>query len=671
MNDNVHKMPPVPPFVKFVASAVPMVFDDSLSYYEALCALWKYISGMTDVINNNATLEEEYIEKFNELKEFVDHYFDNLDVQEEINNKLDEMADDGTLQSLIYNAINVPQGMTLDARRIGRKLFYSTDYPFNMQGGCRISDTLVAYALWDSITKYPVSNRIVIMNSTTGQIVRYANYSFGWCNSMTYYDGKLYIAERGKETDSEGTTQNNGIIHVLDVDTLSVQDTITMSFNVNAISFYDGSFYLLQENSNTVYKYDSTLATLEDTITLDIDYVNYHQDICVDGQYIYVLSTKPSNALNIFDVTSGTRIRSYNISKYGGTYRIGELQWIDKIDDDGNLIIGSDVFSYNECIAQFFIMNYKKNIDSKNFDQIYGQYLQCDSTVDYYNPDGVEQPFTSINEALNTSISNMIIECNSKSYPYIYGSDIRFCRIQNAILTGGAWLQYGEYVLVDCKLNACINPSHNDCALFIRRGQYIIQRTEFDTTTDYAINDEGDSIIKITQPTFTNYGVSVFKGNHSTSEVFLNNGNNIPYIPRAYNTMFNLTADSLMEAYTTGSYNWSDYCSLSESQIEEIIKSCKSIQIGIEGLNKGDIEYITINNKRGDNSGYSLTDIVISSSQIDERVAKCSFNISKTKLQITLACCQRTNNGETVILPSPTKDQLITIKSVAFFDQRF
>lgn len=102
-SDRPRKMPNVPPFVKFVCANVPMVFDDSLSYYEALCALWKYVQSMTDVINNNATLEEEYIIKFDELKEFVDNYFDNLDVQEEINNKLDGMVEDGTLQELINN----------------------------------------------------------------------------------------------------------------------------------------------------------------------------------------------------------------------------------------------------------------------------------------------------------------------------------------------------------------------------------------------------------------------------------------------------------------------------------------------------------------------------------------------------------------------------------------
>lgn len=52
------------------------------------------------------TTVEEYIAKFTELKDFVDDYFDNLDVQEEINNKLDEMTEDGTLLNLILPYIS-------------------------------------------------------------------------------------------------------------------------------------------------------------------------------------------------------------------------------------------------------------------------------------------------------------------------------------------------------------------------------------------------------------------------------------------------------------------------------------------------------------------------------------------------------------------------------------
>lgn len=47
----------------------------------------------------------DYIARFVALKDFVDDYFDNLDVQEEINNKLDDMLAQGTLQEIITTYI--------------------------------------------------------------------------------------------------------------------------------------------------------------------------------------------------------------------------------------------------------------------------------------------------------------------------------------------------------------------------------------------------------------------------------------------------------------------------------------------------------------------------------------------------------------------------------------
>ena len=105
MSENIEKAPNVPPFVRFVCSAVPMVFDDSLSYYEALSALWKYMQDTVNVINNNATVTEEYIQLTKDMKEYMDNYFDNLDVQEEINNKLDKMVTDGTMDTIINQEI--------------------------------------------------------------------------------------------------------------------------------------------------------------------------------------------------------------------------------------------------------------------------------------------------------------------------------------------------------------------------------------------------------------------------------------------------------------------------------------------------------------------------------------------------------------------------------------
>lgn len=83
---------------------LPLVYDDSLSYYELLC---KVVDFLNDVIKNVDALNTEVdtlYKVFDGLKKFVDNYFDNLDVQEEINNKLDEMAESGQLDWIVNRA---------------------------------------------------------------------------------------------------------------------------------------------------------------------------------------------------------------------------------------------------------------------------------------------------------------------------------------------------------------------------------------------------------------------------------------------------------------------------------------------------------------------------------------------------------------------------------------
>lgn len=113
-NNNIKLSRPVPPFLRYCSAIIPTAFDDSLSYYEALCALYKWLqTNVIDTINHNASVTNDFINKekeleelFEQLKEYVDTYFDNLDVQEEINNKLDAMAEAGTLADIIAAYLN-------------------------------------------------------------------------------------------------------------------------------------------------------------------------------------------------------------------------------------------------------------------------------------------------------------------------------------------------------------------------------------------------------------------------------------------------------------------------------------------------------------------------------------------------------------------------------------
>ena len=52
------------------------------------------------------TTVDHYVEEFTTLYNYVHDYFDNLDVQEEINNKLDAMVEAGTLQEIIADYLN-------------------------------------------------------------------------------------------------------------------------------------------------------------------------------------------------------------------------------------------------------------------------------------------------------------------------------------------------------------------------------------------------------------------------------------------------------------------------------------------------------------------------------------------------------------------------------------
>ena len=74
---------------------------DKLTNYGMLMKMMKCLN---DIINNENLVEDDMskmYQAFTELQTYINNYFDNLDVQEEINNKLDSLVADGTLENLI------------------------------------------------------------------------------------------------------------------------------------------------------------------------------------------------------------------------------------------------------------------------------------------------------------------------------------------------------------------------------------------------------------------------------------------------------------------------------------------------------------------------------------------------------------------------------------------
>ena len=100
MSDKISKI--ITPFKMQILTNFPYIEADfdALTNYQLLCKVVEYLN---KVIGN----ENKLTIAFNNLYNYVSTFFENLDVQEEINTKLDEMAEDGTLADIIADYIQL------------------------------------------------------------------------------------------------------------------------------------------------------------------------------------------------------------------------------------------------------------------------------------------------------------------------------------------------------------------------------------------------------------------------------------------------------------------------------------------------------------------------------------------------------------------------------------
>lgn len=146
---------PLPPFKAWLASNIPAVYDNTMTYYEELCALLKYLQDqVVPALNENASA-------ITVLSNYVENYFSDLNVQEEINNKLDEMAEDGTLEEILSQYID---------ENVVRKDTYATS---ETGGAVKVGETLEISGngvlnVAPSLNYLPIETHVVRYQGTGG-----------------------------------------------------------------------------------------------------------------------------------------------------------------------------------------------------------------------------------------------------------------------------------------------------------------------------------------------------------------------------------------------------------------------------------------------------------------------------------------------------------------------
>ena len=119
---------PLTPFRLFVKSNFPFIENtyESLDNYGLYCKVVEYLN---NVIANENTVEsnvQALYDAFVSLNTYVSDYFDNLDVQNEINNKLDEMATSGQLQIMVANIFSSLENQIQNVANGGPSGVFST-----------------------------------------------------------------------------------------------------------------------------------------------------------------------------------------------------------------------------------------------------------------------------------------------------------------------------------------------------------------------------------------------------------------------------------------------------------------------------------------------------------------------------------------------------------------
>ena len=356
-------------FTNYIFKAIPLAFDESMSYYETLCGLLSYLKDtVIPTVNNNADAVAELQNLFTTLNNYVDNYFTNLDVQEEINNKLDEMATDGTLYEIIRKYTDPI--VNLQDQQITAMQSKINNIDLKVNTVASGSPAKVYETVTQLTEDNPDHSKIYLVTE---------NGNWYYWNISTWVSGGVY--------------QSSGIANN------SIIKKMTQFYRINENNLFDKTTvipnkYIDSTNGELSTPIDQQLYYATDYIEIDStkkvlmhSYNGNQQYAWYDENKAYISGSKTQSALNLYIPTNAKYLRmtiinsidNFNIN-YGG-YLFNEPHMI--LNDEDITIINKDVITKTKnpnCILDLNHIN-----------------------VGYYEGGSISSGLSSINKIVDTT----------------------------------------------------------------------------------------------------------------------------------------------------------------------------------------------------------------------------------------------------------------------------
>lgn len=458
----------VKPFEFWCQKVIPLVYDDSLSYYEVVCKMVTKLNEMAQSINSLA-----------EIIAGLDGMITGL-----VEKVLNKMIADGTLESLINDTL-LNQKLDKDAPRSSldldlkwRWLFDDGRYtkvgnPFSFcQGFEMIDDQTFVMCLVPSEPAASLNRNMVLINKYSmgnPNSVASVQAPYGHANSCTYLPSKNQLLINFRfNYNADGSTTASNMIGIIDYEKFAVSGLKDLGMPIQSIAVDRWNNNIYVTSGGFLYIYD------DDWNQLDMKAIpefggNIIQSIAVCKGNVYVMYAEPYN----FTVYNSKMeiIMRYSLPNYiSGVIRVREPEDLTVFPNGQGYMnfvsyLSDNFFKVNNTVAGFNVLTSQHARPTWNANNAPLQptnfYVNGMSLVT--DPDGSQaKPFRYVQEAIIANNSEWWNGCyiNLTNFVGEVGP-IQIAYNKNPIRIRGG----GNMRITGAVLNFTHNVTIEDCTL--------------------------------------------------------------------------------------------------------------------------------------------------------------------------------------------------------------